>query len=229
MAEARRRAPETAAPTWIIADHQTSAHGRRGKHWASLAENFSGTLLYRPNCSPAEAAQRSFVAAIALYYALAEVLDPSTLTLKWPNDVLLNGQKVAGILLESSSKGTHVDWLSVGIGVNLNNTPNIDELEASAVPPTSVVDAGGPSLTNLTFLEGLAKHFAHWEQQLLHMGFDPIREDWLRYAAKLGQPITARTGSETVTGTFQTVDAQGNLVMNTTDGTRAIAAADVYF
>ena len=158
-----------------------------------------------------------------------EVLDPNTLSLKWPNDVLLNGQKVAGILLESSSKGTQVDWLSVGIGVNLNNTPDAGELEARAVPPTSVVEAGGPSLSNLSFLESLAKYFDHCERQLLQFGFDPIREVWLRHAAKLGQPITARTGSETVTGTFQTVDAEGNLVMNTSNGTRAIAAADVYF
>ena len=76
MAEARRRAPETSVPTWIVADQQTSAHGRRGKHWSSLTGNFAGTLLYRPNCTAAEAAQRSFIAALALYDAFARGAGP---------------------------------------------------------------------------------------------------------------------------------------------------------
>jgi BirA family biotin operon repressor/biotin-[acetyl-CoA-carboxylase] ligase len=229
MAEARRLAPGLTDPTWVVADQQTAAHGRRGKPWASLSDNFSGTLLMRPNCPPANAAQRSFVAAIALFDTLAELVGPETLGLKWPNDVLLNDRKVAGILLESSSQGGNVDWLAVGIGVNLTQAPSLNDLDERAVPPISVTEAGGPRLSAAEFLEILAKYFAHWEQQLLTLGFDPIREVWLRHAARLGQTITARTGSDVVTGTFETVDAQGNLVMNTPDGPRAIAAADVYF
>lgn len=229
MAQARRLAPELAAPTWIVADQQTSAHGRRGKHWASLAGNFSGTLLMRPQCEPAQAAQRSFVAAIALYYSLAEFVPAISLGLKWPNDVLLRSRKVAGILLESSSKGANVDWLAVGIGVNLVAAPPLHDLDERAVSPISVAGAGGPNLSAPEFLESLAKHFAHWETQLQEFGFEPVRKAWLNHAARLGQTITARTGTEVVTGKFETVDAQGNLVMNTSDGPRSIVAADVYF
>lgn len=229
MSEAARLAHELTAPTWILADCQTSAHGRRGKNWSSLSGNFSGTLLYRPNCPPAEAAQRSFVAAIALYDALNEVVAAEYLSLKWPNDVLLRDRKVAGILLESSSKGPNVDWLAVGIGVNLNLSPRVEDLEDNAVAPISVAEETGQTLTPLTFLESLAKHFTHWEKRLCDHGFAPIRDIWLSRAARLGQVITARTGTETVIGTFETVDAEGNLVINTPKGPRAIAAADIYF
>lgn len=229
MAEAARRAARISGPTWIVADTQTAAHGRRGRAWSTPGGNFSGTLLMRPDCSPAEAAQRSFVAALALYFALAEFVDPKVLALKWPNDVLMRSRKVAGILLESSSKGAAVDWLAVGIGVNLLTAPRVGDLEDRAMSPISLASGGGASVSNLEFLDALARHFAQWDAQLRDFGFEPIRTAWLDRAAKLGQSITARTTKETVTGTFDTVDGEGNLVMNTPDGIRSIAAADVYF
>ena len=229
MAEARRRAPELSGPTWILADRQTASHGRRGRNWSSLEGNFFGTLVIRPDCSPAEAAQRSFVAAIALYFALSEWIDASRLALKWPNDVLLRQRKVAGILLESSSKGAKVDWLAIGIGVNLLSAPRLGDLEDRALPPISVVGGGGATVSNTEFLTALARNFDHWDQQLRDYGFEPVREMWLRHAAKLGKVITARTTNESYTGAFQTVDVDGNLVLKTDAGLRAIAAADVYF
>ncbi len=119
MAEAARRAPDIARPTWIMAKHQTAARGRRGRAWVVPEGNLSATLIFRPEATPAEAAKRSFLAANALYQALSIYVSADKLALKWPNDVLLYGGKVAGILLESAGRGPFVDWLSIGIGVNL--------------------------------------------------------------------------------------------------------------
>ena len=106
-----------------MAHVQTGGRGRRGKPWVTPAGNLSATLIYRPDASPAEAARRSFLAANALYAALSFYVASEKLSLKWPNDVLLDGHKVAGILLEASGQGSRVTYLSIGIGVNLAHTP----------------------------------------------------------------------------------------------------------
>ena len=112
MAEAARRAGDLARPTWIMAHKQTAARGRRGKRWENPAGNFAATFVFRPEGAAGVAALRSFSAANALFEALALSVDRDRLTLKWPNDVLLDGRKLAGILLEGD--GTH---LAIGIGV----------------------------------------------------------------------------------------------------------------
>ena len=149
--------------------------------------------------------------------------------LKWPNDVLLNGGKVAGILLESIGQGGGVGHLCIGIGVNLVAAPPRDAVEAGAVPPVALMPETGARVTAEEFLDALAPSYAHWEAQLTTYGFAPIRTAWLARAAKLGQVITARTGTETITGTFDTIDETGNLVMTTSTGRRAIPAADIFF
>jgi BirA family transcriptional regulator, biotin operon repressor / biotin---[acetyl-CoA-carboxylase] ligase len=121
MAEATRIAPGLGGPEWILALRQTAARGRQGRAWAMPEGNFAASLVMRPACGPAEAALRSFVAALALRDAfVAAGVAEGDLALKWPNDVLLWGGKVAGILLESLSDGRGgVAHLVVGIGVNL--------------------------------------------------------------------------------------------------------------
>lgn len=229
MAEAARRRDSLAAPTWILARHQTAAHGRRGRPWSMPPGNFAATLALQPKGDPAQAALRSFMAAVALYRALAMLVAPQALSLKWPNDVLLNGGKVAGILLESAGKGGTVDHLSIGIGVNLAAAPNAAQVEPRAVPPVSIVGAGGNPTSPEDFLFWLASHFADLEHQFQQFGFDPIRHLWLKHAARLGEVITARLPSEQITGTFHTIDAAGHLILNTAKGERRIAAAEVYF
>jgi len=226
MAEAARRVRELDKPTWVMARRQTAAKGRQGKSWVQPAGNLAATLIFRPDCTPAEAAKRSFLAANALFEALAIHVDRSKLALKWPNDVLLDGGKVAGILLESTSRGPFVDWLSIGIGVNLANAP---EDLGGAFPPVSLHGAGGEDVLPETFLTVLADAYATQEGKLAAFGFPRIREDWLRNAARLGEEITARTGKETVRGLFDTIDQDGNLVLITSRGPRSLAAADVYF
>ncbi len=227
MAEAVRRAPLLERPTWIMARTQTAARGRRGRSWVTTQGNLNATLIFKPSATPAEAARRSFLAANALFAALAIYVPSEKLALKWPNDVLLAGGKVAGILLECSGQGPFVDYLSIGVGVNLTHTPQ--GVTDASFAPTSLRAAGGWDVTPLDFLATLADAYATQEDKLAHFGFQRIRQDWLGNAARLGEVITARTGREDVTGLFDTIDEDGNLVLITGTGPRAISAADVFF
>jgi BirA family biotin operon repressor/biotin-[acetyl-CoA-carboxylase] ligase len=227
MAEARRVASDLTRPTWIFARRQTAARGRRGRVWENPDGNFSATLVMRPGGGPGAAALRSFSAANAVFEALAMHANRSALALKWPNDVLLNGGKVAGILLESTGSAGAIDWLSIGIGVNLIRSPR--GMENSAFAPVSLLEETGSRVEAIEFLGTLADCFATQEAIFQRLGFQQIRESWLENAARLGEIITARTGREEITGKFETVDEAGQLVLSTSRGMVRIPAADVYF
>ena len=229
-AEALRLAPGLSGPAWIMAREQTAARGRRGRGWATPGGNFAGTLILRPKGGPAGAAQLSFVAALALYDALGDACGPAArLAIKWPNDVLLNGGKVAGILLESAGAGASVQAVAVGIGVNLAVAPETATLEPGAVTPVSVLGETGHVVPPEEFLDLLAVAFARWQGQLDTYGFQPIRNAWLARAAKLGEPIIARTGGTENHGIFEGIDDTGALILKTASGRQVIPAADVYF
>ena len=225
MTEAARVAASCPFPQWIMAREQTAAHGRRGRAWSMPKGNFAATLLLFPTEPPEIVALRSFVAALALHDTFVTVSGrPESFALKWPNDVLLNGGKVAGILLERG-KG----HLSIGIGVNLAEAPSAAQVEAGAVAPVSLLSETGAGVPPEEFLDILAPAYAHWEAQFTTYGFAPIRNAWLDRAAKLGEIIRARTVTEEHHGTFETVDAFGNLVLKTAKGTLSIPAAEVFF
>ncbi len=229
-AEALRLAPGLSGPAWIMAREQTAARGRRGRGWAMPMGNFAGTLILRPKGGPAGAAQLSFVAALALYDALGDTCGPAArLAIKWPNDVLLNGGKVAGILLESAGAGVGVQAVAVGIGVNLAAAPETATLEPGAVTPVSVRGETGHAVPPEEFLDLLAVAFARWQAQLDTFGFAPIRNAWLARAARLGEPIIARTGGTENHGIFEGIDDTGALILKTSSGRQVIPAADVYF
>lgn len=229
-AEAARRAAFGHSDTWIMAEFQTAGRGRRGRAWVSPRGNFHATLLMRPQGGPAEAAQRSFIAALALDLALGRLTGMAqAFALKWPNDVLLNGSKCSGILLESLGQAQGVAYLAVGIGVNLIAAPSADQIEARALPPVSVLSETGLRIAPLDLLHELAAAFAHYEAEFLAHGFAPIRESWLSRAARLGQQITARVGQDSYVGIFETIDPSGALVLRMPQGRRSIPAADIYF
>lgn len=228
--EARRIAASLAGPEWILALRQTKARGRRGRTWANPEGNFAATLVLRTQEPPGVAALRSFVTALALRDALVAVGCPSDmLSLKWPNDVLLDGGKLAGILLESvaaSGGGLH---LSIGIGVNLRAAPDATSVEPGAVRPVSLLGETGCDVAPEAFLDALAQAYGAWEDRFTTYGFAPIRTAWLAQAARLGTVITARTGAEEISGTFRDVDIEGQLVLETAKSVRHIPAADVFF
>ncbi len=229
-AEAARIAPGLAGPEWILALEQTAGRGRRGRGWSDPKGNFSASLVMRPNETPDKVALRSFVASLALFDALVAATGRAeAFALKWPNDVLLNGGKLAGILLESAGSGAELSHFAIGIGVNLKAAPEPQEVEPGALRPVSLLSGTGVAITPEAFLDLLAPAYARAEAQFVTYGFEPIRNAWLVRAARLGGGVTARTTREEVTGTFETVDGAGNLVLSTPEGRRAIAAAEVFF
>ncbi|NDI14493.1 MAG: biotin--[acetyl-CoA-carboxylase] ligase, partial [Rhodobacteraceae bacterium] len=138
-AEAVRIAKTVSGPTWILGLRQTQGRGRRGRAWMDPEGNFAGTLLLFPDGDPHSFALRSFVMSLALADSF-ETLFPHQVTcqLKWPNDALLNGAKVAGILLETVALSAGQMALAIGVGVNLKNAPEASNLENRALPPASI-------------------------------------------------------------------------------------------
>lgn len=229
-AEAARRASAGArVPGWIMARRQVSGRGRRGRAWAMPEGNLAATCLSFPNCAPLIAAQTSFIASLAVADLFAHAAPRAECRVKWPNDVLLNGRKAAGILLESASDGGRVVWLACGIGINLAAAPDAGDLPEGAHIPTSVIAEGGIAITPDDALLHLAAAMHRWQGIHRREGFEAIRLAWLARAARLGEEITARLPNETVNGIFEDVDAEGSLVLRTPTGARVIAAADVYF
>ncbi len=228
MAEAQRRAPP-AKDIWIMARRQTAGRGRQGRAWSMPKGNFAATFLTRPERPPADIALTSFQAALAVYDTLALHVDRARLSNKWPNDVLLDGCKVSGILLESSGQGGAVNWLAVGIGMNLVATPDPDDLESGALPAISLRDAGVAVVDPSETLVALAFHMQLYAKMWRETGFDALRLLWLRRAAGVGQDIRARTPRETLHGRFETIDEHGRLVVQTPNGVQKITAGDVFF
>ncbi len=229
-AEGFRRAPGLTGPTWILAGLQTAGRGRRARPWTSPRGNFHATLVLQPAEPPATVALRSFAAALALRDALVALTGlPDSLSLKWPNDVLLNGGKLAGILLEASDLGGANPVLCIGIGVNLIAAPDPAGLGPEAVAPASLLTETGHRITPDALLHALAPAYAAWEETFQTEGFPPLRDAWLAHAARKGEVIRARTGTRTREGVFDSIDHHGNLILRMAQGTVAIPAAEVFF
>ncbi len=226
-AEAARLAP---GPAWVLGLEQSAGRGRRARPWDSPRGNMYASLVMTPTGPATEVALRSFVAALALRDALVSLTAlPGAFSLKWPNDVLCNGGKIAGILLESTSAGAGVAHLVIGIGVNLIAAPDMAQMEPGAFAPVSLLAETGVRVTPEAMLAALASAFARWEAVFVTRGFARVRAAWLDHAAHLGQPIRARTGTATHEGTFQAIDDTGALILQTAGGLLAIPAADVFF
>ncbi len=229
-AEALRRASAgDTGPLWIAANTQSAARGRRGRVWQTGTGNLAATYLAPSGRPAAEAALFSFVAGLAVADLLVEGAPGAEIRLKWPNDVLLNGRKAAGILLESAGTGGRTDWLAIGIGVNLASHPALDECRPGAPRPTSLAAEGAAALSPEAALAALDRHLAGWIARFDRDGFPTIRAAWLARAAHLGQRIGAGLVRERLEGTFEDVDATGALVLHTALGRRRIAAAELYF
>lgn len=217
-------------PAWIMARQQTAGRGRRGRAWTDPPGNFAASLILRPQGGPADAARLSFVAALAVHDALRRLCGPHlNLALKWPNDVLLNGGKLSGILLESVGSGGTIQALVIGIGVNLAAAPDRGQVEPGATRPVSLQDETGLTVTPDEFLTALAAAFDDWSRQMRDFGFAPVRAAWMARAAKLGETITARTGTAEAVGRFDGIDETGALILTGPRGRQAIPAADIYF
>jgi BirA family biotin operon repressor/biotin-[acetyl-CoA-carboxylase] ligase len=182
-------------------------------------------MLLRPDAAVARVPQLGFVAALALGEALDRLAGPELqLRYKWPNDVLVGGRKLAGILLESEMGATgRLDFVIIGIGVNLVSAPQNLEY-----PATSLADQGISGLTPAVLLEALITDFALWTARWREEGFAPVRTAWLRRASGIGEAIRVRLERLTLDGRFLDLDPDGALVLESDDGRRRIAAGEVF-
>ena len=226
-AEARRRAQAGGlGPVWIMARRQTAGQGRRGRAWSTGAGDLAATLLTASERPAAEATGVAFVAALAVA-DLAETFAPGArVTLKWPNDVLVEGRKLAGILVETGAREGTGPWMAVGIGVNLASAPLDTER-----PATCLADHGPPPPPSPeAALAALAIRFAHWEQAWAEQGLAAVLAAWRERAAGIPGPCTARLPGGTLEGHAEGLDTDGALRLRLADGSeRRISAGDVFF
>jgi BirA family biotin operon repressor/biotin-[acetyl-CoA-carboxylase] ligase len=216
--EARRLANAgERGPLWIAARVQETGKGRRGRVWVSQDGNLFATLLTAgPNARSGELA---FLAGLAAGETVAAFAPKAEVSLKWPNDVLLNGKKAAGILIENFGAA-----LAIGVGINLASYPPGTEF-----PATSIKENAGSAPESGEALTVLAEAMAAWYEVWRARGFAPLRETWLQRASGLGSEVRARLETEEVKGVFETLDGDGALMLRMSDGAlRRIAAGDVF-
>jgi BirA family transcriptional regulator, biotin operon repressor / biotin---[acetyl-CoA-carboxylase] ligase len=219
----RRASAGERGPLWIVATEQSAGRGRRGRAWTSLAGNLHATLMMTDPSPPAAAPQLGFVAGLALHDAVAAAAPPFAprLALKWPNDLLFAGCKIAGILIEGEGDPVAV---AIGIGVNCRHHP-----EATEFPATDLAAAGADVSVAALFDDLAAAMEARLQQWDRGAGFAALRAAWLARAAGIGEPVRVRLSGRETAGRFETIDDSGRLVLRTGAGDmEAIAAGDVF-
>lgn len=215
--EAGRLADAGAAEGTIVwARQQTGGRGRRGRRWASPVGNLYSSTILRPSCPAAQAAELGFVAALAV---ADMVHDGREVRVKWPNDVLVGGGKVAGILPESSiGQDGRVEYVVLGIGVNVTFAPQLPEMRYPGAILGGTVES---ALGRLAV--GLARRMSEWRRD----GFAHIRAAWLEKAGPIGMQVDVKLGEELVRGQFRGIDIDGGLLLETDAGPRKIVAGEL--
>lgn len=226
-AEAARRAREGAPEgTLVWAEAQSAGRGRRGRVWLSPPGNLYCSLVVRAACPAAQAVQLGFIAGLAVAKAAEASLPPERrVCCKWPNDVLVGGRKVAGVLLDASSAADgRCEWVVIGMGINVRWHPGPDEAD---FPASSLAAEGADRSEPARFLELLAPHLHDGLERWRGQGFAAVREEWLRRAFGLHQEMTVRLHDRVLSGTFAGLDEFGAMVLTCADGTHVVTAGDV--
>jgi BirA family biotin operon repressor/biotin-[acetyl-CoA-carboxylase] ligase len=219
----RARAGER-GPVWFVTSEQTAGRGRRHRPWIAPRGNLASSVLEVMDVAPSLAATLGFAAGLALDAALRSGSDKTEFALKWPNDVMADGKKLAGILLEAETVGDSLAVV-VGIGTNVVAAP-----EGTPTPAVSLRTLGIEFAAEQLFAvlsDTWVEFRGIWDEG---RGLAEIRAKWLEHAVGLGHPVSIVSGGSTVTGTFDTIDEAGCMIVRTTEGRRmAISAGDVYF
>lgn len=221
---ARKGAPEGVV---VIADCQTNGKGRLGRKWQSPpGKNIYTSIILRPSIDPSVAPQITLIAGVAVARLLS-LYCPGDVALKWPNDVQIRGKKICGILTEMRMRSGRVDFVIVGIGINIGMKKEefSEELKDCA---TSLIEETGKNISRFDFAVGLYDSFETWYKNFLSGGFNPIREEWLKYSCIIGKNmrISLMTGLEE--GKAIGIDDQGALlIFDEEKGTKRIIAGDV--
>lgn len=212
------RLADAGAPegTVVWSREQTGGRGRRGRHWSSPAGNLYTSTILRPDCAAAQAAELGFVAALAI----ADMVPAGRqVRVKWPNDVLVDGGKIAGILLESAvGEAGRVLHVVAGIGINIGFAPQLPEMRYPGAALGGTVEAALEKLG-----AALARRLAEWRRD----GFEAVRASWLAQAGPLGAEVDVKLGDELVRGRFAGLDRQGALLLETAEGPRRIVSGEL--
>jgi BirA family transcriptional regulator, biotin operon repressor / biotin---[acetyl-CoA-carboxylase] ligase len=220
-----RRYRSDAGPLWITAREQTAGRGRRGHGWVSPPGNLYATLLVKDPALPRHTPELSFVAALSVYDAVLDCAPQlvGRLALKWPNDVLCDGAKLAGILLEGHWLGTSLA-LAIGIGVNCQHHPS-----QTSYPATDLAAAGFKVRVDDLFVALSRTLLRRLDQWRGGEGFSSIRSDWLDRTGGLGEEIKVRMPDRVLVGCFEGLDETGCLLLRVADGSvETIVAGDVF-
>jgi BirA family biotin operon repressor/biotin-[acetyl-CoA-carboxylase] ligase len=221
--EALRQARAGAAEGLVvIADSQSAGRGRHGRVWQSLPGNLLISILLRPEISPCRLGELAFVTAVAVADAV-DRFAPGKVALKWPNDILLDGKKLGGILIENEIACDRVDWSVVGIGINIAYKPD------DARYPAACLNDYGASCSRDDLVTQLLKDFAQRCDQWQAQGFASIRADWMNRAWNLGAPISINTDNTNLTGTFDGIDGSGALLLATERGHETIVSGTLSY
>lgn len=202
--------------TMLVAEQQSAGRGRYGRSWHSPPGNLYLSLLLRPDCAPIQALQLGFVAGVSLGDAISNLVPASVqVQHKWPNDILLDDNKLAGILLESGTTGSaKLDWLVIGMGVNVASAP-----ADTAFPATALADHGctlGAGDLVAPIAHALSRWIARWRDD----GFAPVRAAWYERAYRRGQPVQVRFEDGAKSGLFVGLAEDGAMLLQTADGAR---------
>tara|TARA_Y100001970_G_C14259053_1_gene878018 strand:- start:2804 stop:3595 length:792 start_codon:yes stop_codon:yes gene_type:complete len=220
------------AGTVIVSLNQTSGRGRRGRVWDSSPGNLFFSIILRPMCAPLVAAQASFVASISVNETIRHFIgEQSDVLCKWPNDVLVNKKKIAGILLESQTSGSGksiavVDWLIVGIGINVSSVPILPNGELI----TSINKETSSTIEREDVLNVFLEYFHSFLQVWKNEGFLVIRDVWLNKSFPKGESIKIEISGRMVSGLFLGINNDGSLLMQDEKGiVHTISSGDVFF
>ena len=204
--------------TTVIADAQSGGKGRRGRVWSSpTGVNLYCSVVLRPSIMPYEAPQLTFLSAVAVARAIEATTTLKT-EIKWPNDVLINGRKVAGLLNEMSAETDGINFVILGIGVNLNMTSAQFPADLRT-PATSLLLSQGLQINRAQFAATMLGELDRLYTDFLHHGFDPVRDEWQQRCNANGREIVVSdAGVETVRGMFHGIDGDGALLLRLPDG-----------
>jgi BirA family transcriptional regulator, biotin operon repressor / biotin---[acetyl-CoA-carboxylase] ligase len=204
-------------PLWIIADEQTEGRGRLGRNWVSKPGNLYATFLFPFNAPAHTSAQISFVAALAVYDVATNFIKDADITLKWPNDCLINGAKFSGILAEM-----HANQMALGMGLNVLHSPQ------DLPYPATHLGAHVNQITVQAAFEELSSSLQNWLNIWNESnGFSTIRKSWETRCNLIGQPITLAAGGQLLHGTFSGLHEDGGLVLLQNQTTTIHYAGDV--
>ncbi|OFX24494.1 MAG: biotin--[acetyl-CoA-carboxylase] ligase [Anaeromyxobacter sp. RBG_16_69_14] len=209
----------------VVAEAQTAGRGRRGRVWASpTGRNLTFSIILRPDLPPSRASELTLVASVALCQAVRQAGVPAGI--KWPNDLLVHGRKLAGILTELAADPDRVQWVVLGIGVNVNVRAEEFPAELRDIATSLAMERGEP-VPRALFAAAVLSSLEEWLDRHAEDGFPPVREAWRAMSITLGREVRVRASDRDLEGVAEDVDEAGALLVRTPAGLERVLAGDV--